>query len=94
VEELVSPAAPIPPSDEADDYPMLGRERQLAFVPIAKVIPSDANPRGDDAYASAAQYALRRSIERHGILQPLVVQVYTRDLYRLVEGHRRFEAAR
>jgi ParB/RepB/Spo0J family partition protein len=76
------------------NLPLIGRERTLAFVPITKIIPSDTNPRSDGAYDSSRQYALRRSIERHGVLQPLVVQAYTRDLYRLVEGHRRYEAAR
>lgn len=80
--------------DEGEDLPVLGRDRTLAFLPITQIIPSDANPRGEGAYASPRQYALRRSIERHGILQPLVVRAYTRDLYRLIEGHRRFEAAR
>src|SRR5436190_23712356 len=76
------------------NLPVIGRERTLAFIPITKIIPSDTNPRTDGAYDSSRQYALRRSIERHGILQPLVVQAYTRDLFRLVEGHRRYEAAR
>ena len=79
--------------ERRDDLPILGRDRNLAFLPIGQIIPSDANPRGEAAYASPRQYALRRSIERHGVLQPLVVQRYARGLYRLIEGHRRLDAA-
>ena len=81
-------------AEERDDLPILGRDRDLAFLATEQIIPSDANPRSEAAFASPRQYALRRSIERHGVLQPLVVQPYTRGLYRLIEGHRRLDAAK
>src|SRR6478609_9081791 len=38
--------------ERRDDLPILGRDRDLAFLPIGQIIPSDANPRGEAAYAS------------------------------------------
>lgn len=60
-------------------------------IPLEKVLPSRQQPRTH--FDAEGMAALRDSIRRHGVLQPIVVS-RAGDRYELVAGHRRVLAAR
>lgn len=70
----------------------------MKWVPIDKVIPNEKNPRNKGHFRSEELSSLKRSIQTHGVLQPILVQPYRDgakdDRYLLIEGERRFSAAR
>ncbi len=73
-----APAAMMPPAG-------------LTEIPLEKVVPNSQQPRR--AFPADELQRLARSIERHGVLQPIVVS-RNGDGYELVAGHRRVLAAR
>lgn len=73
-----APAAMMPPAG-------------LTEIPLEKVVPNPQQPRR--AFPADELQRLARSIERHGVLQPIVVS-RNGDGYELVAGHRRVLAAR
>lgn len=70
------------------------RRRKLLWLPLEKIVPNDRNPRGKRAFSQEQLKDLRRSIEQHGILEPLIVQQYEQDLFLLIEGERRWTVAK
>jgi ParB family chromosome partitioning protein len=60
-------------------------------IPIASIVPNTLQPRTD--FDSDALDDLTRSIETHGVLQPVLVRPVGRLRYELVAGERRFRAA-
>lgn len=73
-----APAAMMPPAG-------------LTEIPLEKVVPNPQQPRR--AFPADELQRLARSIERHGVLQPIVVS-RNGDSYELVAGQRRVLAAR
>lgn len=68
--------------------------RLLDEVPISAILADDAwNTRDPESSDDAADEALRASIEREGVLQPLGVS-REKDKFRLVFGFRRLRAAK
>jgi ParB/RepB/Spo0J family partition protein len=63
----------------------------LVHLPIDSVAPSVANPRLTLDPESMA--ALKKSIEKNGLLQPIAVRVVG-DAYEILGGHRRYYAMR
>lgn len=70
----------------------------MKWIPIEKVIPNEKNPRNKGHFRSEELGSLKRSIQTHGVLQPILVQPYRDgakdDRFLLIEGERRFSAAR
>ncbi len=60
-------------------------------IPLEKVTPNPQQPR--TSFPAEEMRQLAASIERHGVLQPIVVS-RSRDGYQIVAGHRRVLAAR
>jgi ParB/RepB/Spo0J family partition protein len=67
--------------------------RNLISLDPSDVKPSKHNPRGRDEFKKPALAKLRRSVEKHGVLQPIIVSRAGPDGYRLVEGERRWRVA-
>ena len=65
-------------------------ERKIAMIPVCLISGSLSMRRG---YSRAELAALSRSIERNGILQPLIVRFVTNYDFELISGERRLRAA-
>lgn len=65
-------------------------ERKIAMIPVCLISGSLSTRRG---YSRTELAALSRSIERNGILQPLIVRFVTRYDFELISGERRLRAA-
>lgn len=67
--------------------------RELMSIPVNKVIKNPKNPRNRGHFTEKELESLTKSIERYGILDPLIVQRFNDDDYLLIEGERRFTVA-
>jgi ParB/RepB/Spo0J family partition protein len=74
--------------------PTISRERELKWLPVDKIIKNENNPREEAAFKPEELTALRRSMTTYGTLQPVIVAPYDTDMYRLVEGERRWTSAK
>lgn len=72
----------------------LNRKRELKWLSPDKVIQNENNPRRQQAFSKDELASLRRSITAHGVLEPIIVTPYDDDLYRLIEGERRWRSAK
>jgi ParB/RepB/Spo0J family partition protein len=70
------------------------RKRDLEWLATESIVPSDNNPRKGASFAEPNLASLRASIEQYGVLQPLIVQPYSQGMFRLIEGERRWRAAK
>jgi ParB/RepB/Spo0J family partition protein len=73
--------------------PTIGRKRELKWLPVEKIIKNELNPREESAFKPEELEGLRYSIRIHGILDPVMVTPYD-DLYKIIEGERRFTSAK
>jgi ParB family chromosome partitioning protein len=89
--------APAPPVSEAataaaaakvSDTPQNGN---VSLVPITEVKPNPNQPRRD--FEPAAMAELTQSIERDGIIQPIIVRLVGPKEYQIIAGERRWRAA-
>jgi ParB/RepB/Spo0J family partition protein len=84
---------------EAIDKQVKGRagmgEQELAArsLPISSIDPDPEQPRRRIDPKSEGYIALRCSIRRHGVLEPILVSSTKNDRYSLIAGHRRLLAA-
>jgi ParB/RepB/Spo0J family partition protein len=74
------------------------RDRKMEYIPVGQIVPNERNPRAKRHFKTDELVSLRRSIEEHGILEPVLVQPYRdgakEDRYLLVEGERRYTVAK
>ncbi len=70
------------------------RQRNLEWLATESIVPSDNNPRRGASFAEANLASLRASITEYGVLQPVIVQPYSKGMFKLIEGERRWRAAR
>lgn len=85
--------APEVVSRAGDDHPLAGREgldEAALNIPITRVQPDPDQPRKH--FDETALDTLTASIQKHGILQPLIVRK-AGNLYYIVAGERRYRAA-
>jgi ParB/RepB/Spo0J family partition protein len=82
----------VPSQPQASPLPIT-RERHLEWVATESIVPSDNNPRKGASFAEPNLASLRASIEQYGVLQPIIVQPYSRGMFKLIEGERRWRAA-
>jgi len=76
-----SPPTPPPP-----------RAGSVHFISIERVTPNPNQPRRD--FEATALMELSQSIEREGIIQPLLVRLTAPDEYQIIAGERRWRAAK
>ena len=67
------------------------REGNVFFVPTGEVKPNPNQPRRD--FEPAAMAELTQSIERDGIIQPIIVRRTGPQEYQIIAGERRWRAA-
>src|SRR5579862_6987781 len=79
-------ATPPPPAQES---PVTGP--QIASIPISDIQPNPLQPRS--VFDSTRLEELSKSIETHGIIQPILVRRKGSN-YELIAGERRFRAAK
>ena len=72
----------------------LTRKRELKWLSPEKIIQNANNPRDAEAFTPDELTSLRRSITSHGVLEPVIVAPYDDDVYRLIEGERRWRSAK
>jgi ParB family chromosome partitioning protein len=77
--------APVPPVPEAP------RDGNVSFVPLGQVKPNPNQPRRD--FDPTALAELAQSIERDGIIQPIIVRRTGPNEYQIIAGERRWRAA-
>ncbi len=73
--------------------PTIGRDRELKWLPVDRIIKNELNPREEGAFRPEELESLRHSIRTLGILDPVIVTPYD-DLYKLIEGERRHTVAK
>ncbi len=85
-----APAAPAPvsPVQTLPD----GQEREVQRLPIQHVLPNPNQPRRD--FDATALLELTQSIERDGIIQPIIVRRTAPQEYQIIAGERRWRAAK
>jgi len=81
-------------SPEATPAVPISRKRELAWLATESIVPSDNNPRKGASFAEPSLASLRASIAEYGVLQPVIVQPYSKGMFKLIEGERRWRAAR
>ncbi|ABB14077.1 ParB/RepB/Spo0J family partition protein [Carboxydothermus hydrogenoformans] len=69
----------------------LERENGLVEINVEKIVPNPKQPR--TIFSEEALKELAESIQKHGVLQPIVVRKIAEDKYELVAGERRWRAA-
>ena len=67
-------------------------QHELEEIPVADIRPSESQPR--EQFDDEALEELAGSIERHGVLQPIMVRPAEGGGYVLIAGERRWRAAR
>ncbi len=75
------------------DHPLAereGRNENALLVPLSRLRPDPDQPR--KVFDETALAELARSVQEHGILQPLIVYAES-ELYYIIAGERRFRAA-
>jgi ParB/RepB/Spo0J family partition protein len=70
------------------------RQRDLEWLATESIVPSDNNPRKGASFAEPNLASLRASIEQYGVLQPVIVQPYSKGMFKLIEGERRWRTAK
>jgi ParB/RepB/Spo0J family partition protein len=81
------------PTDALSPVPIT-RQRELEWLDVTTIVPSENNPRNEPSFTESELASLRVSIEQYGVLQPLIVQPYSKGMYKLVEGERRWRVAK
>jgi ParB family chromosome partitioning protein len=68
------------------------RAGSVQFISIERVTPNPNQPRRE--FEATALMELSQSIEREGIIQPLLVRLTAPDEYQIIAGERRWRAAK
>jgi ParB family chromosome partitioning protein len=82
------PAGPTPTSAPSAGTP----DGDVQRLPIEQVTPNPNQPRRD--FDEAALLELAQSIEREGIIQPIIVRKAGSNQYQIIAGERRWRAAK
>jgi ParB family transcriptional regulator, chromosome partitioning protein len=86
--------APAPPPAPVPVAPVAGlpRDGDVVWIPIDRVKPNANQPRRD--FDPAAMLELTQSIERDGVIQPIIVRHMDGGDYQIIAGERRWRAAK
>lgn len=71
---------------------MKNKITEVRNIPLSQIVPDENQPRKEFSVERLAD--LQKSIEAHGILTPLVVEKFPGGKFILVDGERRFRAAK
>lgn len=74
--------------------PVITRDREYKFIDVNKIIKNENNPRSPAAFTEDELVSLRRSIANLGLISPVIVVPYDDDMYKLIEGERRWTSAK
>jgi ParB family chromosome partitioning protein len=85
------PAAPPAPTPHAPAAPTAA-EGDVQRLPIEQVAPNPNQPRRE--FDAAALLELTQSVERDGIIQPIIVRRIAPKNYQIIAGERRWRAAK
>jgi ParB family chromosome partitioning protein len=84
--------APVPAGETAPaTAPEEPKDGSVSFAPTEQITPNPNQPRRD--FDPAAMAELTRSIERDGIIQPIIVRRIAPNQYQIIAGERRWRAA-
>jgi len=86
-----APSAPVAPAVPAP-VPEPTRDGSVCFVAIDEVKPNPNQPRRE--FDPAAMAELTQSVERDGIIQPIIVRRTASHEYQIIAGERRWRAAK
>ncbi len=81
-------AAPAPPPPPVPEPPVEG---SVLVVPIEQVAPNPNQPRRE--FDESALLELSQSIEREGVIQPILVRRVGPDQFQIIAGERRWRAS-
>ncbi len=87
-----APATTTKKPSASKDIAAIAPERAPDHLPVAALTPGKYQPRRhfDEEYLAE----LADSIERHGLMQPIVVRAIASDRYEIIAGERRWRAAK
>lgn len=83
-------AAPQPALEEKVEEPVVSKPRRYDEVPIEFVKPNPDQPRTN--FKKDELEELAASIEKDGLLQPILVRTMGKDSYQIIAGERRWQA--
>jgi ParB family chromosome partitioning protein len=86
------PTRPTAPPAEPPTAAAQPADGEVQRLPIDQVIPNPNQPRRD--FDEAALLQLAQSVEREGIIQPIIVRKTAEREYQLIAGERRWRAAK
>jgi ParB family chromosome partitioning protein len=86
------PTRPTAPTADAPPVAAYPTDGEVQRLPIEQVIPNPNQPRRD--FDETGLLQLAQSIERDGIIQPIIVRKTTDREYQLIAGERRWRAAK
>lgn len=72
----------------------ISRERSLKWLAVESIIKNERNPRRKEHFEPSELATLKASIDTHGIFEPVIVEPYDHDMYKLIEGERRWTTAK
>ena len=73
------------------NHEKLKREEKIHSIPVNKIIPNPNQPR--KVFDETALKELADSIERHGVIMPIIVN-RSGDRYMIIAGERRYRASK
>jgi ParB family transcriptional regulator, chromosome partitioning protein len=85
------PARNTPPAPSAVP-PAAPRDGEVIWLPIERIKPNANQPRRE--FDPAAMMELTQSIEREGVIQPIIVRKLADGEYQIIAGERRWRAAK
>jgi len=86
------PTRNAPAAAQAAHVPETPREGSVAWIPIDRVKPNADQPRHE--FDPVAMMELTQSIERDGVIQPIIVRPTANGEYQIIAGERRWRAAK
>ena len=89
---LLPKRPPSPPSVDENLAKEPETSARIQTLPVDQIAPNPDQPRRD--FDQAALLELTQSIERDGIIQPIIVRKMDADAYQIIAGERRWRAAK
>jgi len=86
------PTRPTAPTADAPPVAAYPTDGEVQRLPIEQVIPNPNQPRRD--FDETGLLQLAQSIEREGIIQPIIVRKTAAHEYQIIAGERRWRAAK
>ena len=85
----VLPSSPTLPHKDLPNEPIEG---SVSMIPVAEITPNPSQPRRQ--FDPTAMFELTQSVERDGIIQPIIARIVGQKQYQIIAGERRWRAAK